>query len=112
MDTVIVLGAHCGVLVVEETIGSVTLGVQAGLGLLDIFPGPTVYIEWIVAQFRVRIRGVEQESVRTVFLLRYVTHTLVILVTLVWVWEETILLWTGRDGAILSQGDPHSQTEC
>jgi len=54
----------------------------------------TVNVEWQVASLVVWIFDFKEKTIWTQFLLRCVILTLVVLVTLLWVSEEPVVLWT------------------
>ena len=70
--------------------------------LTDIFSETAVHVEGIVAELRVGVGCVEQESVRAELLLRDLGHALVVLVALLRVGKEPVLLRTteGRAGRV------------
>ena len=58
--------------------------------LTDIFPGTTVYVEWIITKLVVRVRRLKKESIGTKFFLGNFSDAFVIFITLFWIWEESI----------------------
>ena len=64
--------------------------------LTHVLSDAAVHIEGIVAQLRVGVAGLEQETVGTELGLGDVAHTLVVLVTLFGVREEAVLLRTSE----------------
>lgn len=55
IDTIVELITNSRILVVEETVGAVTQGINANFGFLNIFATATFYVERIITFFLIGI---------------------------------------------------------
>ena len=68
--------------------------------LTDIFSGPTVHVEGIVAKLVVRVGSLKQKSVGAELLLRNFSDTLVVFVALLGVGEEAVWFRTPERSSV------------